>query len=68
MTEKNDDLKVRHCKKCGCELASTNKGNLCDNCRSKKDKWIKRGLMGGLAVLFTSVASIFAVNNKDKMN
>ena len=29
----NKDPEIRYCKKCGCELVSTNKHKLCDNCR-----------------------------------
>ncbi len=41
----NDSIKVRHCKKCGCELASTNKNKLCDNCRREKVANIRKGIL-----------------------
>ena len=38
---------VRFCKKCGCELVSTNKRKLCDNCRREHAGKIRNvGLIG----------------------
>ena len=37
---------IRYCKKCGCELMSNNKKNLCENCRLKKNQNIKNALIG----------------------
>ena len=48
MMSKNKELSsVHYCKKCGCELVSTNKHKLCDNCRRECRDNIKKG-MGGL--------------------
>ena len=33
---KNNEQKIRYCKKCGCELASTNKSRLCASCQNKR--------------------------------
>lgn len=35
---------IRYCKKCGCELVSTNKRKLCEHCRRERaEKWRRRG-------------------------
>ena len=35
---------IRNCKKCGCELVSTNKRKLCEHCRRERaEKWKRRG-------------------------
>ncbi len=33
---------IRYCKKCGCELMSTNKKKLCENCRRNKNGTIRK--------------------------
>ena len=38
---------IRYCKKCGCELMSTNKKKLCENCRRNKNGTI--GKISGAA-------------------
>ena len=45
---------IRYCKKCGCELMSTNKHKLCDSCRRKRAENIRNGLLGagGTALSF----------------
>lgn len=44
---KNDEVdETRFCKKCGCELVSTNKRKLCENCRRNRNKQIGRALAG----------------------
>ena len=50
----NKDLEIRYCKKCGCELVSTNKHKLCDNCRRERNAIIRNGVLGavGTVVLF----------------
>ena len=42
----NKDLEIRYCKKCGCELVSTNKHKLCDNCRRARNANIRNGVLG----------------------
>lgn len=42
----NKDTEIRYCKKCGCELASTNKHKLCDDCRRKRAEKIRNGVVG----------------------
>lgn len=46
----NKDPEIRYCKKCGCELVSTNKHKLCDNCRRERNANIRNGLLGVCAV------------------
>lgn len=36
-----EEEETRYCKKCGCELASTNKHKLCENCRRTRNKKIR---------------------------
>ena len=38
----NAEKEVRYCKKCGCELVSTNHRKLCDSCRRKRAGNIRR--------------------------
>ena len=57
MNRKDNSNEVRYCKKCGCELMSTNKKKICDNCRSKRIDKVKKGVecvgatVGGFALL-----------------
>lgn len=37
----NDNTQIRYCRKCGCELISTKKKKLCDNCRRERAKNIR---------------------------
>lgn len=43
---RSEVTETRYCKKCGCELASTNKHKLCDNCRRKQVENIRNGVLG----------------------
>ena len=42
----NENKETRYCKKCGCELMSTNKKKLCENCRRKRNEKIRNGALG----------------------
>lgn len=55
--EINTDNGSRFCRKCGCELMSTNKRNLCANCRREKGKGIRNVIITGATV----VTSVFAL-------
>lgn len=50
----NKDPEIRYCKKCGCELVSTNKHKLCDNCRRERNAIIRNSVLSaaGMGVLF----------------
>ena len=37
---------IRYCKKCGCELMSTNKHKLCDSCRRRRAENIRNAILG----------------------
>ena len=39
-----ENNEIRYCKKCRCELTSTNKHKLCDDCRRKRAAIIRNGL------------------------
>ena len=46
-TTSNEDVEeIRYCKKCGCELTSTNKRKLCENCRRARNKKIRELVVG----------------------
>lgn len=44
---------IRYCKKCGCELMSTNKHKLCDSCRRKRAENIRNGVLGAVGALLS---------------
>lgn len=50
----NKDPEIRYCKKCGCELVSTNKHKLCDNCRRERNAIIRNRVLSaaGMVALF----------------
>lgn len=47
----NKDPEIRYCKKCGCELVSTNKHKLCDNCRRKRNENIRNGVLSTVGMV-----------------
>ena len=59
----NEKTEIRYCKKCGCELVSTNKNKLCENCRRTRNQGIKK-IGGTLAVL--GVVALAAISNGNK--
>lgn len=61
----NENSEVRYCKKCGCELASTNKHELCDNCRREKNKRIREF---GLSFIGIAASALFAFGIGNKVN
>ena len=67
----NESSEIRYCKKCNCELMSTNKKKLCANCRKEKISNIRNGALLFGAVITTLVTggaiSAFRKNgDKDK--
>lgn len=38
----SDITRIHYCKKCGCELMSTNKKKLCANCKDTRNNTIKK--------------------------
>ncbi|WP_281817559.1 hypothetical protein [Vallitalea longa] len=54
--ENDIDEGPRYCKKCGCELVSTNKRNLCANCQREKGKGIRNGILTGLGMFMGIIA------------
>ena len=46
-----DNNQIRYCKKCGCELSSTNKHKLCDTCRRERAAKIRNGALGAVGTL-----------------
>lgn len=51
--------KVRYCKKCGAELASSDHHSLCVNCRFKRNETAKKVLLSGFG--FIGSAALFAL-------
>ncbi|MBP3761847.1 MAG: hypothetical protein J6I55_10340 [Ruminococcus sp.] len=52
----SDKPEIRYCKKCGCELTSTNKKKLCENCRRNKNGVVKNigaALLGVAFIVIT---------------
>ena len=60
---KNEEQEIRYCKKCGCELVSTNKHKLCDNCRHERNANIRNGVMGAVGAV-GSVALFIVTKGK----
>lgn len=52
------DLEIRYCKKCGCELVSTNMHKLCDNCRRERNAKIRKDVLGALGTVGSVVLFI----------
>jgi len=59
----NENQETRYCKKCGCELMSTNKKKLCENCRRNRINNIKNW---GLGITGTVGMAIFYCWKNDK--
>ena len=57
MSEKQE---IRYCKNCGCELVSTNKKKICENCHYKNVQAIRKTL--GIAGTVALCAVGFFVN------
>lgn len=60
----NDEMNVdeiKYCKKCGCELMSTNNYGMCDNCKGKSANKKKKGVLAALSIAGAAVA--FAKHN-----
>jgi len=45
------EYSIHYCKKCGCELVSTNKHKLCDNCRRERNANIRNGVLGAVGTV-----------------
>lgn len=66
--DKNENTEIKYCKKCGCELSSTNKHKLCDNCRRERAGTARKVLVGvgtlGSAALFIKTNGKHGGGNK----
>ena len=47
----NKDPEISYCKKCGCELVSTNKHKLYDNCKRERNANIRNGVLGAVGTV-----------------
>lgn len=65
MSEKNE---IRYCKKCGCELMSTNKKKLCENCRLEKTEKGKKAGYVIVAAVTTVALAVSKVKGKNDSN
>ncbi len=62
---KSSDInKIKYCKKCGCELSSTNKYKHCDNCRRETTVKIRDGVIV-IAGVLGSVAVVLMTKGKN---
>lgn len=59
----NKDPEIRYCKKCGCELVSTNKHKRCDNCRRERNANI-RNRLGAVGAFGSAVLLLIVVKEK----
>ena len=46
---------IKYCKKCGCELASTSRYKLCDNCRRDRAMKTRNGALGVAGTIATAL-------------
>lgn len=60
----NKDPEIRYCKKCGCELVSTNKHKLCDNCRRERNANIRNGVLGAAGTVGGSIVLFIVTKGK----
>lgn len=58
MSKYKEQSSVRYCKKCGCELVSTNKHKLCDNCRRERNANIRKGILSAVGTFGSFVLLI----------
>lgn len=58
---------VRYCKKCKCELTSTNKYKLCEDCRRKSNR-IKSGIIKSLLAVGGIALSAVAIVKHNEEN
>ncbi|MBO5575495.1 MAG: hypothetical protein J5956_04260 [Ruminococcus sp.] len=56
---------IRYCKKCGCELMSTNKKKLCENCRRNKNGTIGK-ISGAVGSALAGLAGVVVLFRKAK--
>lgn len=57
---------VRYCKKCKCELTSTNKYKLCEDCRRKSNAKGRGYLTVAVGIVLSAVAIIVKHNGEKK--
>ncbi|MCM1335351.1 MAG: hypothetical protein NC084_06725 [Bacteroides sp.] len=55
----NEETEIRYCKKGECELVSTNRHKLCDNCRRERNSNIRKVIL--VAVGSTVSSALFIV-------
>lgn len=55
----SENMEIRYCKKCGCELMSSNTKKLCESCRRNRNNNIKKGLIGFGGTLSAIALAVF---------
>lgn len=68
MSSNDTGSKVRFCKKCGCELVSTNMGKLCDSCRRERASKIRKGVMGAVGTVGSIALFVITKGKRDGGN
>ena len=58
-----DNSEIMYCKNCGCELSSTNKHKICDNCRRERAVKIRNGALGAVGTV-SSIALFVITRGK----
>ncbi len=55
-------MSIRRCNKCGCELPSTAKKNICESCRKRRNDGIKKGggILAGIALVVGAILKILS--------
>lgn len=66
MMSNNKGPEIRYCKKCGCELVSTNKHKLCDNCRRERNANIRKDVLCAVSTVGSIALYIVTIVTKGK--
>lgn len=65
MVSNKEEVEVKKCKKCGCELSSDTKGNLCLNCKKKRGRFWRR-VGEGAGVVLSVALFVVTLGRKGK--
>ena len=66
MMSNNKGPEIRYCKKCECELVSTNKYKLCDNCRRERNANIRKDVLCAVSTVGSIALCIVTIVTKGK--
>ena len=60
----SENMEIRYCKKCGCELMSSNRKKLCESCRRNRNNKIKNGFIPFVSTAVTVLAGVVFMSKK----